>query len=203
MDLLAFISGLGPLIKSHSILFTFITSLFLGEEIILILSFLSANGFLPLWVVFVFCFIGRITSDFFFFTLGKLKLANFFKKYQGRAVYDTVDMVFSKLNRRNLFVTLLYTKFLIGLRAAMMIYIGVKGVSLKKALISDIGAVFVWLLVLIPIGWFAGSSFKLILTIFDDFRIALFSLFIFIILGLIINRYVQQKILAKRNQLLA
>ena len=198
MDLLSFILGLEPLIRSYSALFAFITSLFLGEEIILILSFLSANDYIPLWQVFVFCFVGRVISDFFFFALGKFRIATWLEKYQDRKVYIGVDKIFSKLNRKNLFVTLLYTKFLIGMRIAIMFYIGAKGGSLKKTLINDLAAVFVWLLVLIPIGWFAGSSFKLILEIFNDVRIALLFLFIIVILGFIIKNYIQKRILEKK-----
>ena len=203
MDLLAFIMGLEPLIRSYSAIFAFVTSLFLGEEIILILSFLSANGYLPLWEVFVFCFAGRVISDFFFFALGKFKIANLLRKYQDRRIYINVEKVFSKLNRKNLFATLLYTKFLIGMRIAIMFYIGAKGDSLKKTFISDLAAVFVWLLVLIPIGWFAGSSFKLVLEVFNDLRIAILFLFILIILGFVIKNYIQKKILERRTQLLS
>ena len=202
MDLLSVISSLGPLIKDYSIIFVFATSLFLGEEIVLILSFLSANGFLPLWVVFVFCFAGRVISDFFFFLLGKLELSDFLKKYQGGKVYKKVDKVFSKLNRKSIFVTLLYTKFLVGLRAAMMVYIGIKGISIKKVIIGNAGAILVWLLVLIPIGWFAGSSFKLILIVFRDLKIAVLFLIVFAIIGFFISRYIHKKILDRRTQLL-
>ena len=203
MDLFSFISSLGPLIQNYSALFAFTTSLFLGEEIILILSFLSANGYLPLWIVFVFCFAGRIVSDFFYFALGKIKISKFLKKYENNYFYSEVNKVFSKLNRKSLFITLLYTKFLVGMRIAMMFYIGSKGVSLKKAVISDMCAVLVWLVVLIPLGWFAGSSFKMILTLFKDLRIALIFLFILIILGFFIKRDIQQRILDKKAQLLA
>jgi len=194
MDLLSFISGLAPLIKEHSAIFAFVTSLFLGEEIILILSFLSANGYLPLWVVFVFCFAGRVTSDFFFFLMGKLNFERFLSKYQQNTIYESVDKIFSKLNRKSTFITLLYTKFLFGLRAAMMVYIGHKGISVKKTLINDIAAVFVWLLFLIPLGWFAGSSFKMILNFFDDFKMALLFLFILVFIGVLIHTYIHKRI---------
>lgn len=198
MDLFSIILGLEPLIRNYPAIFSLFTSLFLGEEIILILSFLSANGYLSIWIVFVFCFIGRITSDFFFFTLGKLKIANKLVRYQKNFIYEGVENLFSKLNRKNTFITLLYTKFFIGIRAAMMFYMGYRGISLKRAVVSDIFAVFVWMMVLVPIGWFAGSSFKLVLNTFDDIKIAIIFLVGIILLFLIGRGYIRKKIHEKK-----
>jgi membrane protein DedA with SNARE-associated domain len=203
MELLDFIYGMEPLIREYSVIFTFFASLLFGEEIILIFSFLSANGYLPLWKVFVFCFLGRLLSDSFFFALGKFKIANILKKYQNHNVYADVEKVFSKIHRKNLFVTLLYTKIMIGMRIAIMFYIGSKGASLKKILISDAAAIFVWLIVLMPLGWFAGSSFKFVLDVFNDIKLTILFLIIMILFGVIINGYLRRRIIQKKAQLLA
>lgn len=203
MGLLDFIYGMEPLIREYNVLFTFFASLFFGEEIILIFSFLSANGYLPLWKVFVFCFLGRILSDFFFFSLGKFKIVHILKKYQNHNVYSDVEKVFSKIHRKNLFATLLYTKVMIGMRIAIMFYIGSKGTSLKKILINDAFAIFTWLIILVPLGWFAGSSFKFIFDIFNNIKIAILFLIILVIFGFIINGYLRRRIIKKKAQLLA
>jgi membrane protein DedA with SNARE-associated domain len=203
MEILDFIYGMEPLIREYNVLFTFFASLFFGEEIILIFSFLSANGYLPLWKVFVFCFLGRIFSDFFFFSLGKFKIVHILKKYQNHNLYADVEKVFSKMHRKNLFVTLLYTKVMIGMRIAIMFYIGSKSASLKKILINDAAAIFVWLIVLLPLGWFAGSSFKFILDVFNDIKLTIFFLIMLVIFGVLINGYIRRKIIQKRAQLLA
>ncbi|MFH1365166.1 MAG: hypothetical protein ABIH28_01110 [archaeon] len=202
MDILTLISGLGSLIREYSIPLILITSLIFGEEIILILSFLSANGYFPLWMVFVFCFAGRIASDFFFFLMGKLKFKKFLSRYQKNIIYESVEKIFSKLNRKSIFITLLYTKLLIGIRAAMMFYIGHKRLSIKEILISDIAAVFVWMAILVPIGWFAGKSFKRILSAFDNLQLALLFLFGLVLMLVLINNYLQRRVRSRNAQLL-
>lgn len=202
MDLLTFISGLGPLIKDYSALLIFITSFIFGEEIILILSFLSANGYFPLWIVIIFCFVGRFASDSFFFLMGKLKFEKFLSKYQKHLLYEGVDKIFSRLNRKSILFTLIYTKLLFGIRGAMMFYMGHKRTSLKKTLISDMIAIIVWIIILIPVGWFAGKSFQMILSNFESFRLALVFLFGIILLLVLINIRLQKRIKDRNSQLL-
>ena len=69
-----------PFLKDYGILASFLGGFITGESGILSLSFLSANGFIPVWYVLVFCTLGMYLSDFIPLTIGRFKfLRNIFE----------------------------------------------------------------------------------------------------------------------------
>ena len=57
------------LLKDYPIWISFMGGLFGGEATIIALSFLSVNGFMPLWTIIVFSTFGLIISDFILFSI--------------------------------------------------------------------------------------------------------------------------------------
>lgn len=197
MEILEFIMGL---FENYPILIAFLGGLFGGEEVIITLSFLSANGFIPIWILFVFALIGVFLSDIFVFFIGKLRIIKNFKNIEKFSkVYMQVDSRISKLTRESVFLTLLYTKFLYGTRVLTLIYVGLKDIKLRKFMLYDFIVTFIWMCVIVSIGWFAGSSYNLIYKIFKNVQIALLTILIFVVLFFILRKWVGKKLIKMRK----
>jgi len=198
MDLVTIIENAIPLLSQYGILISFLGGFFAGEEVIATLSFLSTQGYISIWVVFIFCFIGILLCDLFFFSIGKFKLFSSFKKFERiMKISKKVDKIVSRLSKESPIRALLYTKFIFGTRIATLIYLGIKDITYKKFIKSDFIVGILWMSIVVSIGWFAGSSFRLIIKILGNIQIALGFLVLFIVIIFIIFKILQNILLAR------
>ena len=202
MDVSVFIEFVRPLLSQYGVLISFLGGFFAGEEVIMTLAFLAANGLISIWTVFVFCFIGIILCDLFFFFIGRIRIIRNLKKYKKIThVSKKMDKFVTKLSRGSPFLALFYTKFIFGTRIATLIYLGYKRISLKRFLLSDIGVGLLWMSIVVSLGWFAGSSFNLILDLFKNVQIALLFLIIFAVIIIAVQKWIAKKLMQKQKQL--
>ena len=95
-----------------------------GEETIIIISALSAGGFLPFPVVIIFSFIGTMLSDWAWFLFGKYFIVFLEKRPRIERGIQTVSAFINRVGGRRYFMGLLITKFLYGTRIIMLFYLG-------------------------------------------------------------------------------
>lgn len=189
-----------PFIGQYGKTISFFGGFITGESMIVTLAFLSAQGVLPLWQVFVFCTLGMYLSDFIPLIIGRFK---FFRKLFERKKFvkkiEKIEHNLQKYARNNLFLILFYSKFIYGLSIPALIYLGTKKTSYLKFAFYNFLVEIIFVPMVILIGWFSGRGFLFTKNIFKDIRIAIFLLIIFIILFIFIRRWWNQKLIKKQK----
>lgn len=181
-------------------LIAFLAGLIGGEESLLTLAFLSANGLFPFLYIFIYTSLGVWFSDILVFSLGKTHFFRRFKDIERFShTYKKIDSFIIKLSRNNIFLTLLYTKFIYGTRVLTLLYLGSKEKKYSNFLIPDLLVVFIWSSIFICIGYLGGSSFYIIKLI-GNIQIAIVALISFIFIVYIIRRWIKLKLLKMQGQ---
>jgi membrane protein DedA with SNARE-associated domain len=150
----------------------FLGSLFEGETVLVIASFLAHRGYLELEWVMLVAFLATLTADQFFFYLGRRR---------GAALLDTrpawkkrVGRVHGFLERHSNMAVLSF-RFIYGLRALAPLVIGMSGYSARKFLILNVIGALLWVMVFGTAGYFFGQVIETLLGDVEkyEFRIAL------------------------------
>src|SRR3989338_8282567 len=134
-----------------------------GELGLFALSFFAAQNVIPWTAFIVFSALGTFFTDSMWFLLGRTKFIKFMINH--RYASPTVALVteaLQQVSRRNNQAAIILVKFLIGTRMAMFILISQIYPSYKEFAKHNALAVFVWLLVMVPAGYFAGLGFSYI-----------------------------------------
>jgi len=185
-------------LSQYPILASLLIGIFTGEEVILILAFLSSQGVLPLWIVFVFVPIGTFITDIFFFFIGKTKLINKIKDWKHFSKgYSKTDKFVGKLTKEKHILALFYTKFIYGTRIVTLIFLGLRGTKYSQFFKYNIIITILWAMIVIPLGYLAGKGYIIILNIFRSVELGLLFLLIFIILFFLIKKWISTKLVKK------
>ena len=148
---------------------SFLGAIIGGEETLILLSILASQGYLTLWLVFLFFYLGIIVSDGLWYFIGKSKLFDWMiKKKILSKVYLHWDRLLNAATKRNDFQALLITKFLYGLRLPTIMYLARERIKIKPFLFYTIIVNFIWVLVIITIGWSAGKGISLAANLSDN-----------------------------------
>lgn len=188
-----------PYIGAHGIIVSFLAGFITGETIILTLAFLSGTGIIPFWYVLVFGTLGMYLSDFVPFTFGRFKFfRNIFKGRTGKRAKKFEER-FLKYTKNNLFLTLLYTKFIYGASIPALVYLGYKKTSYARFAFYNAFVELIFIPLVVLVGWLSGKGFAISRTIFRDIRIAIFLLVILIIIFYFIRKWIDQKLMRKQK----
>ncbi len=130
----------------------------LGEIAILVAFILAAQGLIPADTVFIFSVIGMLLADFFwyFFGVGTLHFLHQWNLYE-RASAPILNLL-HRIVGKNLFLSLIFIKFLYGARLIVMVYLAVIKTPLRVFLVFDAIGVVIFVSVLFVIGWLAGQG---------------------------------------------
>lgn len=131
-----------------------------GENAVLIMSFLSAQGILPWGVVVLFSFLAMITLDSIWFFIVKSKIVTRIRKSEKISKYNRMlEARLEKITNKQDILILLLSKILIGTRILIIIYLSLNKISYKKFMLYNIPATFIWACALGAMGWFAGKGY--------------------------------------------
>lgn len=190
-----------PFLKTHGIIISFLGGFITGESIILTLAFLSANDFISLWYVLVFCTLGMYLSDFIPFLFGRFKFVkNLMRKEKFARHIEKVEDILLRFTRNNLFLTLLYTKVVYGASIPALIYLGSKKTLKSKFAINNLLVELIFVPIVVSIGWLSGKGFNSAVTIFEDIKIGIFLLVVLIIVLYIIRKWANQKLIKMQRR---
>lgn len=191
-----------PFFSDYGILITFLGGLLGGEEVIITLVFLSAIGLLPLWWILVFVTIGEYLTDTILFSIGRISLLRRLHKIEKLAAfYKKANKLILKVSKKNITLTLLYSKFIYGTRILTLIYLGSRKTKWKKFMVSELIVVIIWMAIIVTLGWFGGTSIKQVSMIFKDIGLTIASLIVFIVLIVMMKKWIQARLLRKQKQL--
>ncbi len=186
------------LLKGHPYILSLSAGLFAGETAIISLAILSANGFFNIWIVFVFAYIGEVVADTIYFAIARLKFfhkLNKIKKFP--KTFKKTDEIIKKLSNKSIFLTLLYSKFIYGVRTLTVLFLGYKKIKWKKFIVAECFVMLIVMSIIVPVGWFAGKGYKIAIDIFRSIEIAItiivISLVLFFLAKKTINKILNRK----------
>jgi membrane protein DedA with SNARE-associated domain len=132
-----------------------LTTLFGGEEILVLAGFLAHRGYLTFTLVVLVAFAGSLTSDQLYFFLGRKKGLAYLDKHPS---WKTKADRIQKLVQRHQNLVILIFRFVYGVRAITPFLLGVSRVSLFKfSVLNAVGAI-AWAIALTSLGYFFGHA---------------------------------------------
>lgn len=179
------------LLSDFPILTTLLSTILFGEEIVIILGFLSGLGLLPLWILLVFGLMGTFLSDLLWFIVGK----TIFKERQRRGrLHRHYHRFMRRLDRiafHNHFVSLLLTRFFYFFRLLAIVHLSRRGLPAKKFVLYEIPIIALWLAIFVSLGWFFGNTTLAYLDIFTDFQIIIGIVLVFLLVFIVAKSLVR------------
>lgn len=188
-----------PFLDSNFILLFFFGSIFLGRPFTVTFAILSSQGYFSFWLVLLLAYLGQLTSDVGWFYLARTKFVNKIALRKSKILYRTLKQVTDRKIFKSDFFVLLAAKFLYGTETLTIFYLSRKGIKPKKFWAINIPAAAIWSFSLVGIAWLTGKGFTRLTNFFDDFRLALTILVIFLVLVFIIWKYVSRRIRKEQN----
>ncbi len=156
-----------------------------GELTLFTLGFLLAQGILSFLPLAVFGFLGAFSPNILWFLLAKTAVAN--KIISHRYANTTLSVIAEAVQRvshGNHLTALIIAKFLFGTPIILVMYVNKTLLGFKQFIYYESVAIFLSLLVIMPIGFIAGLGFNYLAGVFQNLYIALG--FVLLILVLII-----------------
>lgn len=184
---------------------SFVGAIIGGEETLIFLSVLAAQGYLTIWFVFIFFYLGVMTSDILWYFIGKSKISDWIiqKKFISSTYLYWGKLLNTTTGGSN-FQALLFTKFLYGLRMPAIIYIGREGMKIKPFLFYSIIVNFIWAIVITIIGWFAGKGISLATSLSNNLPLYLLlmgiTLIVFVVLIRLLSNVIKKWMIKKQEQ---
>ena len=188
------------IIIAHPILASLLGGLFAGEEFTLFLAFLSSRGYYPIWIVYVFSFIGVFIMDFLFYQFGRSRFVHKFFRFKFfEKAYSFINLFVQKITYKHKFLILLYTKFIFGTRLISLIYLGIEKTSYRTFLITDFFVTLLWTGVIVTFGYFIGKGYSILYNIFKSVQISMVFIFIMLLLFFMFRRWIRKKLIQDQN----
>lgn len=175
----------------------FLGAAFGGELVLLALAFLAAQDVFSLHILVILSFLGTIFSDTMWFLFGRTVFIKKMTTYRyAENTISVINKVVSRLSKGNHLIALIIAKFLIGTRVLMMMYIGTQSIKFKHFIKYDLIATFVWLLVVISIGFLSGLGFIYFADILENLYAAIGFVLFIIVLAILLeiwfkNRFIK------------
>lgn len=168
-----------------------------GDFVLIGMAFLSAQGFLFLPIVFIFSFLGTFVSDIVLFLLARTALLHYIisHKYATRTTSMIVESLM-RVGRRNHTLSLTIAKFLVATRAIIMMYADKTDISLKDFSVSNAIATLVWVIVVVPIGYFLGMGFTYFSEVLENVYAGIGIVLLFFVLASMFEIWMEKKFTA-------
>lgn len=181
----------------------FLGAAFGGEMIIIPLSFLAAQKIFPLSSFLFISFFAVVFSDTFWFLLGRTRIA--LKIINNRYAVSTISVVMQaiyKLSKGNNFIALIFIKFLFGTRVIFLFYFSKTSMTVREFISYNFSAIFIWLAVIIPIGFFSGLGFTYVSDILGNIYAGLGFVFLVLFIAVMIQAWFKRVIERKGQEIL-
>lgn len=191
------------LIKSligHPILISIIGPFLFGGETILILAILAGQNLIPLWMVVLFCIFGMFLADTMWFLIGKIKALSKLKKIKW--IHKGYKRAKKEIEEApNELFLLILIKFAYGIGIPILLYLGRKGMSLKKFILNNILIIASWSLVITILGWSIGKTSAIAMDKFENIYASILLIVTGFILVNILFKEIRSKVIIKLEKI--
>jgi membrane protein DedA with SNARE-associated domain len=185
-------------------LILFLGAAFGGELGIIALSFLLAQGFFSVVPFCITCFFGTLSSDILYFLIGRSSMAN--KFFTHRYTSDTVNMITEavrKISKGSHFLALLLANFMLASRIILIMYVSKTNLRLSRFVFYASIALVLWLMVLIPIGYFSGIGFTYISRILENIYAGIGFLLLVLIVIIVLQLWLKKIFAREGSEIIA
>lgn len=133
----------------------FISVFLFGEAAIFVSLLLSQQGLISLTLVFIYAVIGTLSADVFWFFVGRYFPKQMIPDFMKRTVLDSAYSFFKSLTKDKFFLSLLFLKFFVGIRLAIILYIARQKITFVRFFIYDaLGTViYMFLVTILTLGF--------------------------------------------------
>lgn len=164
----------------------------LGYEAIIFLTFLSGAGYfsLNLGTIFVIAFLEIIILDYIYYNIGRIDLIKHITpRMLSKKRYSSFFDQIKKKTHNNVFTLLFLSKFFYGFRQTVAIYFGYHKLQYSEFSKKDTLAVFIYLIVMLPIIWIMGNTIQTSLSDIKELeKIVMLGIIILVIIFYITKR---------------
>lgn len=172
----------------------FLGSVIFGETIILAASFLAGQGIWSIYTVFWVTFLGTVSSDCLWFYFGR-RLSRKSEEWQEKqGKYKKLLAFLERLTRGRAFLSLLFIKFLYGTRIITIMYLSIHRLRFRTFLLFNAIGTFLWLLVMVSIGWYASKKMGTDIPDVKKFQYGASILFAFVVLTRVGSMWIRKKV---------
>jgi membrane protein DedA with SNARE-associated domain len=175
------INSILNLLHEHWYIFAFLGALFEGTYIMILAGVLYKFGYFNFWGLIGVLSLGYFINGLFFYLIGRWGgqqiLEKWIKKLHiTRKLFEKLEAYFEKHSVKTLFIT----RITYGLSIPTLIIAGSFKMKLKKFILVTIVAGFVWIFVMLGVGYIFGISYEAIGSIAKGIATG-FAVFLFIV----------------------
>lgn len=149
---------LTSLLRSYGYLTVFLGTALEGETILILAGFASHRGYLELFWVILFAFLGSLSGDQTFFFIGRRKGRTFLKRHP---LWNARIVRAEELIDRYQMPVILGFRFLYGLRTAVPFAIGLSQISFRKFFLLNAAGALLWAAVVGTAGYLFGNALEI------------------------------------------
>lgn len=154
---------------NYTPIIAFLGAIIGGEETLIFLSILGAQQYLNIELVFIFFYLGILTSDLLWYGIGKSKLFDWLVQRKIlSALYFRWGKLLHTATKGNNFQALFLTKFLYGFRLPTIMHMAREKMEMRSFIFYSIITNLIWVAVITTIGWFAGKGIALATNLSDN-----------------------------------
>ena len=181
-------------------LIIFFAAAFGAEPALLTLGFLAAQGVFPIYPVMLLSFLGTFLSDGFWFLLGRT--ATMRKIISSRLADKTISVIsraIKRISRGNNVIILIIIKFVVGTRVLVIMSLSSTDMKLREFMRSNVAAVLLWVLVVIPTGYLSGLGFTYMAGILENIYAGIGFILLVAILLVILEIWIKRVFIRVRD----
>lgn len=185
----------GSLLFSYPLLAIFVGAFFFGETVIISAAVLAGQHSIALFDVFWISLVATIISDAMWFLFGNIIFKYINKHAEKKKQYNNFIKKLELLTGHRPFLSLLFIKFLYGTRILTIIYLSIRKIGFWKFILFDTIGTFLWLIVMILIGWLAGVGVINLIPAFNSIGYILMVIFFVLILVRYMSIWLEKKVI--------
>ena len=159
-----------------------------ASPILLVVGAMARQGFINIYSVFVWSFIGSLVGDVVSYALGRFA-GGWADSHIGRRFGDVWGKAQDQFNRYGGWMVFLSRWLFTSLDVPINLIVGASRYDFRKFLLASISGRFLWLLIYLGVGYTVSSQFELVLEIITQYAAWLAGLVIASLVIYLILRY--------------
>ncbi len=165
-----------------------------GEFALLVLGFLAAQDIISIFPLIIVGFSGTLFSDTLWFLLGRTRMVKRIISHRyANTTVAVINQAISRVSRGSHFTALIIAKFLVGTRVLLIMYVSSTNIGFRDFIRYDLVAIFLWILVVLPIGFLSGLGFTYFSQILENIYAAIGFILLIILLVIMLEIWLKKK----------
>ncbi|MEK6825348.1 MAG: hypothetical protein AABY00_01025 [Nanoarchaeota archaeon] len=192
-------SDLISLFYENNILISFIVGV-LSEDLLLLLAIASGGSRADFLTICIFGFLGALVHDAAIYLVAQTSnLRKWIARMERKEEHKPLVRFVERLGRRDYVIPLGISKFIYGTRIALVLHASHKEKRFWRFFFVNTFLIFLWFLVMMPLGWLAGKGFTLFLTAVKGTGKVIGLVVLFVLLCVILNMLFKKILLKLRR----